>query len=148
MPYREFRFLNFFPLMVTMVEKNGIFQFFKPNFSSQNMDSFPSYIKGAVWIAICCVTSYTKASFISSVFRSSRPEVFILSVLLKISQNSQKNTCAWVSFLIKFQADTFNFIKKETLAQVFHCEFYQMHLVHRTHQVAAFEFFINTFQDN
>ena len=148
MPYREFRFLNFFPLMVTMVEKNGIFQFFKPNFSSQNMDSFPSYIKGAVWIAICCVTSYTKASFISSVFRSSRPEVFILSVLLKISQNSQKNTCAWVSFLIKFQADTFNFIKKETLAQVFPCEFYQMHLVHRTHQVAAFEFFINTFQDN
>ena len=94
------------------------------------------------------VTSYTKASFIGSVFRSSRPEVFTPSVLLKISQNSQKNTCAWVSFLIKFQADSFNFIKIETLALVFPCEFYQMHLVHRTHQVAAFEFFINTFQDN
>ena len=148
MPYREFRFLNFFPTNGNYGWKKWYFSIFKPNFSSQNMDSFPSYIKGAVWIAICCVTSYTKASFISSVFRSSRPEVFTPSVLLKISQNSQKNTCAWVSFLIKFQADTFNFIKKETLALVFPCEFYQMHLVHRTHQVAAFEFFINTFQDN
>ena len=41
------------------------------------------------------------------------PEVF-----LKISQNSQENTCARVSFSIKFF-----FIKKETLAQVFSCEF-------------------------
>ena len=32
-------------------------------------------------------------------------------------QNSQENTCARVSFLIKLQA------KKETLAQVFSCEF-------------------------
>ena len=46
------------------------------------------------------------------------PEVF-----LKISQNSQKNTCARVSFLIKLLTDAFNFIKKETLAQVFSCEF-------------------------
>ena len=37
-------------------------------------------------------------------------------VFLEISQNSQENTCARVSFLIKF-------IKKETLAQVFSCEF-------------------------
>ena len=35
-------------------------------------------------------------------------------VSLEISQNSQQNTCARVSFLIKLQ-----FIKKETLAQVF-----------------------------
>ena len=34
-------------------------------------------------------------------------------VLLEISQNSQENTCARVSFIIKLQA---NFIKKETLA--------------------------------
>ena len=38
-------------------------------------------------------------------------------MLLEIWQNSQENTCARVSFLIKLQA--FNFIKKETLAQVF-----------------------------
>ena len=50
-------------------------------------------------------------------FRSSRPEVF-----LEISQNSQENTCVRVSFLIKLQAETYNFIKKETLAQVFSCK--------------------------
>ena len=49
-------------------------------------------------------------------YRSSRPEVF-----LKISQNSQENTCARVSVLIKLQAC--NFIKKETLVQLFSCEF-------------------------
>ena len=42
--------------------------------------------------------------------RSSRPEVF-----LEILYNSQENTCARASFLIKLQA--------ETLAQVFSCEF-------------------------
>ena len=45
-------------------------------------------------------------------------------VFLKISQNSQKNTSLRVSFLIKLQASGFhNFIKKETLAQVFTCGF-------------------------
>ena len=46
---------------------------------------------------------------------------FVKKVFFKISQNSQENTCARVSFLIKLQAC--NFIKKETLAQVFSCEF-------------------------
>ena len=36
-------------------------------------------------------------------------------IFLEISQNSQENTCARASFLIKFQA--FIFIKKETLTQ-------------------------------
>ena len=40
-----------------------------------------------------------------------------------MSQNSQENTCAKNSFLIKLQASASNFIKKETLAQVFYCEF-------------------------
>ena len=53
--------------------------------------------------------------------RSSRPEVFYKKVFLEISQNSQKNICARASFLIKLQA--LNFTKKETLAQVFSCEF-------------------------
>ena len=44
-------------------------------------------------------------------------------MLLEILQNSQENTCAKFSFLIKLQAETCNFIKKETLAQVFSCEF-------------------------
>ena len=43
----------------------------------------------------------------------------VKKVFLEISQNSQENTCARVSFLIKLQA----LGKKETLAQVFSCAF-------------------------
>ena len=53
---------------------------------------------------------------------------------LEISQNSQENTCAKVSFL--------NFIKKETLAQVFSCEFREISkniFSYRTPPVAASE---------
>ena len=42
------------------------------------------------------------------------------NVLWEISQNSRGNTCARVSFLIKLAC---NFIKKETLAQLFSCKF-------------------------
>ena len=53
------------------------------------------------------------------------PEVFFeKKAFLEISQNSQENICARVSFLIKLQAC--NFIKKETLAQVFSCGFYEI----------------------
>ena len=44
----------------------------------------------------------------------------VKKVFLKSLQNSQENTCARVSFLIKKQNA---FIKKETLAQVFSCTF-------------------------
>ena len=44
-------------------------------------------------------------------------------MFLGILQNSQENTCARVSFLIKLQPDAYNFIKKEILAQMFSCEF-------------------------
>ena len=54
----------------------------------------------------------------------------VKKVSLEISQNSQENTCARVSNLIKLQAcarvslgQACNFIKSETLAQVFSCEF-------------------------
>ena len=50
----------------------------------------------------------------------------VKKVFLDISQNSQENTCARVSFLIKLQVEACNFIKKETLAQVFFCEFYEI----------------------
>ena len=42
-------------------------------------------------------------------------------VFLEISRNLLENTCARFSFLIKLEAC--NFIKKETLARVFSCEF-------------------------
>ena len=46
----------------------------------------------------------------------------VKNVFLRISQKSQKNTCARVSFLITLQASG-NFIKREALAQVFSYEF-------------------------
>ena len=47
-------------------------------------------------------------------------------VLLEILQNSQENTCTRVSFLIKLQAEACNFIKKETQAQLFSFEFFEI----------------------
>ena len=50
----------------------------------------------------------------------------VKKVFLEVSQNSQENTCARVSFLIKLQVWAWNFIKKETLAQVFSNEFWEI----------------------
>ena len=63
-------------------------------------------------------------------------------MFLEISQNSQENTSARVSFLIKLQCrpKACNFIEKETLAQVFSCEFCKIcknNFFHRTPLVAA-----------
>ena len=55
--------------------------------------------------------------------RNSRLEVFCKKVFLETPQNSQENTCARASFLIKLQAQACNLIKKEALAQVFSYEF-------------------------
>ena len=44
-------------------------------------------------------------------------------VLSEISQTSQENTCARVSFLIKLQVEACTFNRKEAMAQVFSCEF-------------------------
>ena len=66
-------------------------------------------------------------------FRSSHKRCSIKKVFLKISQNPQENTCARVSFLKKLQAAPATLLKN-TLAQVFSCEFC--------------EFFKNTFLQN
>ena len=47
----------------------------------------------------------------------------VKKVFLRNSQNSQENTCARLSLLITLQA---NFIKKETLAQVFPVNFVKL----------------------
>ena len=44
-------------------------------------------------------------------------------MVLEISPNSPENTCARVSFLIKFQVWFLQLYYKKTLAQVFSCEF-------------------------
>ena len=54
------------------------------------------------------------------------PEVlYRKKVFLKIYQNSQENTCAEVSSLIKLKAWG-NFMKKDTLAQVLSCECWEI----------------------
>ena len=45
------------------------------------------------------------------------------TVFWEISQNSKENTCPWDYFLINLQVEACNFLKKETLSQVFSCEF-------------------------
>ena len=61
----------------------------------------------------------------------------------ELSQNSQKYICARTSFLIKLQAEAWNFIKKETLTQVFSSEFGKISkntFSYRTPLVASSEF--------
>ena len=63
----------------------------------------------------------------SSTWRSEAAtrDVLWKNAFLETSQNSPENTCARVSFLIRLQAlqaKACNFVKKETLAQVFSCE--------------------------
>ena len=61
-------------------------------------------------------------------------------VPLEILQNLQKKTYARVFFLTKKRSQACNFIRKETLAQVFSCEFYEISrntFVYRTPLVAA-----------
>ena len=65
----------------------------------------------------------------------------VKKVFLEVSQNSQENACARVSFLVKLcRPQACNFIKKETLAQVFSCEFCEISkntFSYRTPLVAA-----------
>ena len=64
-------------------------------------------------------------------------------MFLEISQNSQEETCATISFLIKLQVEACNYIKKETLAKVFSrkfCEVFKNTFFHRVPPVAASEF--------
>ena len=70
--------------------------------------------------------SFSERETIQVLLTQKQPsEVFYKKMFLKISQNSQESTCALVSFLTKLLAKACNFIK-ETLAQMFSCEFYEI----------------------
>ena len=67
---------------------------------------------------------------------------------LKILQKSQENTFSLGSFLIRLQLEIYNFIKKETLAEVLSCEFYEVFknsFFNRTLTVAASDKVIEAF---
>ena len=70
----------------------------------------------------------------------------VKKVFLEISQNSREKTCARFSFSIKLQALARNFIKKETLAQIFSYEFCEISknaFSHRTPPLAVSQVFFN-----
>ena len=54
------------------------------------------------------------------------PRCSVKKVFLEISQISQKNISARISFLITFSPEAFNFIKNETPVEVFSCECWEM----------------------
>ena len=61
--------------------------------------------------------------YVAHFFRSSHWRYSVKTVFSKISQNSQENTCARISYLIKLQASACSCTKKETLTQVFSSKF-------------------------
>ena len=68
------------------------------------------------------------------------PSCSVEKLFTEISQNSQENSYVSVSFLMKLQVLDLQLNKKETLAQVFSCEFYEISkntFFYRTPPVAA-----------
>ena len=57
--------------------------------------------------------------------RSSHRRCSIKKIVLK-NLAKQENTCARACFLIKLQTSACNFIEKDTLGQVFSCEFFEI----------------------
>ena len=55
-----------------------------------------------------------------------QPRCSIKKVFFKVSQNSQENTCARVSFSSSCSPKPCNNFKKEDLTQVFSCEFWEI----------------------
>ena len=53
-----------------------------------------------------------EATFFLLIQKQPRAVFLWKKVFLEVSQNSQENTCAIVSFLLKLQASACNFIKK------------------------------------
>ena len=71
-----------------------------------------------------CRTLFLRASFNAEAVAR---RCSIKKLFLEISQNLQENSCSRVSFLMKLQTEEVcNFVKKETLAQVFSCEFFKI----------------------
>ena len=80
------------------------------------------YVLLYIIYSICSIRKSMKQHFFTN-SEAATGGVLQKKVFLEISQNSQQNICVRVPFLIKFQASACNFIKKQSLAQVFSCEF-------------------------
>ena len=107
-----------------------------------NEDSMP---KDSIVNCSFCVKRLIKLLSTEAVVRRCSEK----KLFLAISRNSHKNTCARVSFLIKLP-NTCNFIKKDTLAQVFSCKFcerFKNTSVYRTAPVTAGKSNFKSFED-
>ena len=58
--------------------------------------------------------------------KQSPGSVLLKKLHLKIFQNSEETTCAWVSFLIKLQAGGLQLYQMQAPVQVFPCEFFEI----------------------
>ena len=76
-----------------------------------------------LWAIWSFLPSWYRISVFHNWFRRFIQRCSVKKMFLEISQNSQKNNSTRVSFLINLQTEAYNFIKKETLAQVFSDEF-------------------------
>ena len=88
-------------------------------------------------IRLCVILSHSKIfrqyqigklrnwppEFMQLTCRSNRPKVFCKKGVLRNSAKFRGKHLCQSHFLIKLQASVWNFIKKETLGQVFSCEF-------------------------
>ena len=114
----------------------------------------PSNIQGISWQSMECfglpflsidqiaqLTTYTTLKYSWNhprphiKYRSNHWRCSIKRGAPKISHNSQKNTCARVSFSIKLQGEACNFIKKETQTQVIpvnFVKFFGKHILQNT----------------
>ena len=90
------------------VQKQPTETLYKKNFFQTGWNevryNYVLYLFVSFWYYYICILS-----------KSSRTEVFLKTVFLKMSQNSQENTCTGVSFLTAAS----NFINEETPAQCF-----------------------------
>ena len=88
-----------------------------------NMPRSLKSLKFAFFAFIFILMTTIAYHFVICMFTSSRSEVFCKKGIFNFFlQNSQENTCARVSFLTKLPG-LLTFILKETLAQLFSCEF-------------------------
>ena len=96
-------------------------------------------MKISPWKRQASFCEYGRTFFVNPLNRSSRPVVFCEKGVLKnFAKFIEKQLCHSL-FLIKLQTETCNFIKKETLAQVFSCEFWEIFnsFLYRTIPVAV-----------
>ena len=127
-------------LLVDSVGSKKFADFYEPSFYPWicNFLLEPSHSRTEFWGLVVSIDPFHCVTL--CVVLSIPCIVFVQRAVQEISQNSQENTCGRVWFFIKLQGSAWNFIKRETLAQMFSCEFCEISkntFCYRTPPVAA-----------